>query len=713
MNYITYGADKFHGNSADYGTNGLLMSGSVEQAISLFGDELFADSLKFVVCSDYLVDPVGKYYAVQDANGKWLKTSDGKFIVMATYNTDWRNFTYGDPLDLFTDEGGDLIGRFYVTSVRQVSTKTIEFTCTDCVGILEGLEPHNGAIYTGQSAQAVIDDILQGSGLTYTVDDAVGMTQVFGRLPRDNRRTNLCKLLVALGAALIEENGDILITYLGGGAENVIPHNHIYLDTGTVEYRTPATAVQVTEHAFYQVAVDPETLFDNTLEAVANNLLVVFDEPCFDLAVTGSLTISESNANYAIVSGTGTLTGKPYTHTTRVIERTTGITAAENVKVMEDNELVGAHNSAYVAQRMANYWSVLIGINGEIYDQTGLLRPSDKVELVDPFGTERSGWIEKKAFDLGNKQRAQIGIAVDWDSGPFGSNYENVAVITSNGSWSVPAGTDRIRLVLMQGGQGGQNGYNGKTSSRMAAGDGGEAGQGGIGGAVFITDIDNPSGTVSITIGTGGQPASSNAAGALGQYGGHTTATIGGTTYTSADGASSVIGFYDILNSVSYANRGASGYAGMKGGRGGATRGERGEAFTLGGQTWIGGAYGGGSTNSYGHYGGGGGGGAAYGSTGFDGEDGTAGYYPSPGILIPNSAGDGGDGADASPLTDVPFYACGGYGGNGGGGSGGGGSWSDSRVGSNFEKSGYGSAGTGGRGSKGTAGGQGVALIYY
>ena len=713
MNFIEYGQYNFHGDRANYGTDGLIMNGSVEQQVSLFGDELFADSLTFVVNSDYLTNPIGGYLAVQDSAGHWLKTSDGKYIVIQVDNPDFRSYTYGSPIELYVDQGGDMIGRFYVTNVRQVSRKSVEFTCTDAVGILEGLSPHNGGIYTGESASDIIDELFADTNISYTVDDAVGMTQVFGRLPRDNRRTNMTKLLVALGAAFIEENGEILIVYLGSGTETIIPHGHIYLNGGSVEYRAPATAVQVTEHAFYEVQVDPVTLFDNTLEAVASHLLVVFDDPCFDLQTTGSIVIEDSNANFAVVSGTGTLTGQPYTHTTRVVTRSTGITAAENVKTMDDNELVGAHNSAYVTQRMANYYSVEVGISGEIYDETGLLKPSDKVSIVDPFGTQRDGWLEKKSFALGNKQRAQVEIAVDWDSGPFGSNYENVDVITSSGSWSVPAGTDRIRLVLIQGGQAGQNGYRGESSYRMAAGAGGNGGQGGMGGAVFITDIDNPTGTFTIVIGAGGQPAASTAEGALGQYGGHTTAANGGTTYTSADGAATSIGYYDILNSVGYATRGAVGLTGSAGGKGSKLNGERGQDFTDGGSTWNGGILGGGSHNSYGYYGGGGGGGAAYGAAGDDGEDGTAGYYPSPGILIHNDAGDGGDGADAQPYNGTPFYGCGGYGGNGGGGSGGGGYWSDNRVGSQYESSGYGTAGSGGQPSKGTAGGQGVALIYY
>lgn len=713
MNFIEYGDYKFHGNAAEYGTDGLIMSGSVEQAVSLFGDELFADSLTFRVNSNFLRDPVRGYAAVQDSNGKWLKTSDGKYIVMKIDNPDWREFTYGDPLELYVEEDGPMIGRFYVVNVRQVDRRCVEFNCTDCIGLIDGFTKHNGNIYEGETAAEVFAELFLDTGLMYSVDEAVEYVQVFGRLPRDSRRTNLCKLLVALGAALIEVDGNILITYLGGGSANVIPRGHVYLDAGDVEYRTPATAVQVTEHAFYEIEVDPETLFDNTLEAVADNLLVVFDDPCFDLAVTGSLVIEESNANYAIVSGTGTLTGKPYTHTTRVIERSTGITAAENVKVMEDNELVGAHNSAYVAQRLANYYSVQIGLTGEIYDEEGTLKPSDKVDTVDAFGTERSGWVEKKSFDLGNKTKANVTIAVGWDSGPFGSNYENVDVITADCNWTPPVGCERLRLVVMQGGQGGQNGYKGETSYRMAAGQGGLGGNGGIGGAVFIIDIDNPSGTFAVHIGAGGLPASSTTPGALGQYGEHSTVTNNGTTYTSANGAATAIGFYDILNAIAYATRGAAGLQGSPGGKGSSRTAERGQSFTYGEQTWAGGVMGGGGSNSYGHYGGGGGGGAAYGAAGDRGQDGSPGYYPSPGILIPNDAGDGGDGADALPLAETPFLACGGFGGNGGGGSGGGGYWSDSRAGSAFENSGYGTAGIGGAPSKGTAGGQGCVLIYY
>ena len=133
MNYIQYGREFFHGNSRRWGTNGLFMNGQVEQRIALFGNELSADSLTFVVNSKALVGDGTGYAFLLDSDMRPLQTSDGKFLVARQIYTDWRNFVPGASLDLYNNPGGTMIGRFYVQDVKRINRKAVQFTCTDCV----------------------------------------------------------------------------------------------------------------------------------------------------------------------------------------------------------------------------------------------------------------------------------------------------------------------------------------------------------------------------------------------------------------------------------------------------------------------------------------------------------------------------------------------------------------------------------------------------
>lgn len=685
MNFIQYGTSFFHGNSARYGTDGLLMSGRAEQVIALFGNELAADSLTFVVNSKYLTSPSGGYAFLLDSNLRPLKTSDGKWLLVHAVYPDWRTFTPGAPLDLYNQQGGQIIGRFYVQNVRQVSRKFVEFTCTDCVGMIDAIADHNGGIYNGTPIGDIIDDIMSGSGIAYTVTQEVREVAAYGRLPRDNRRTNLGRVLVATGATLTEDTaGRMVVSYLGAGNVQNIPQRVIYLNTGSVEYRHPATAVQVTEHAFYQLADDEQkTLFDNSGEvSTAIEQTVIFDEPCYNLTTTGTLAIVESNPNYAVVQGTGTLVGTVYTHTRRVITENTGVVAAENVLTLEDNELVGIHNSDYVAKRMANYYKLAIGVQFEAHDESGALQPGAKLNIVDPFGVSRVGWLEKKTFNLGNKTRAQMDIAIDWQPGPWGSNIDIYELITESTTWTVPEGVTTVRVILGQGGQGGGGGHKGGSGQACRApGVGGAAGSAGNPGKVYAVDVPvTPGQTYTITIGAAGVGGEADTDG---EEGGETT--FG--SYSSASGLIPEEGFLNQDTGDVYALIGEAGIKGGDGGKPSQNQYEYGESVTADGQTWTGGR----GTIPNSRYSGAGGGGAAYGN---NGEDATSREY----------AGKGANATDR-PNLPAPGLGCGGIGGNGGGGGGQGGTDNNICWG--------GSDAAGGNGSPGHDGGQGWCLLLY
>lgn len=734
MNYIKYGLYKFHGDSEKYGKDGLFMSGDVDQSIALFGNELATDTLTFVVNSRALQGDGTGYAFLLDINERPIQTSDGKYLVVKNVFPDYRNFTAGAVLDLYNNPNGQVIGRFYVEDVVQDSRKTVKFTCTDCIGMLTKMGDYGGGIWKqadGKTAGQVIAEIMSGSGIVYTVQPDVASVQVIGRLPRANRRVDLAKLLIATGATVIEDKGVMQIRYLGSGSPSTVPQSVIYLQGGTVAHQFPATQVQVTEHGFYDLASDEAvTLFDNTDEQVsAQSQLVVFQEPAHDLTTTGSITIEESNANYAIISGIGTLEGQTYTHTTRVISRSTGVVAAENTVAIEDNELIGVHNSANVAKRMVNYYKLPISVDYEQLDANGLLAAGTPVNITDPFGVARSGWVRKKSFPIGNKTKGKMNVLVDWVAGPYGSTYTDYRVfraadITGAGRLNIPSAMQgKEALVMLIGGAGGgQAGYDGEqghyvdgawTGSELLGvpvmgGAGGNAGQGGERPLVLSFQVPSlPAYYDNAAIGIGGAGGASN--GAVGSAGGATT--LG--TFTSADGSQPIADVVNFLDGTVYGALNTVGEDGAAGGIGSGYGEFNVDTSTNGANhicesgTWYGGVYDNGkwffdASHNY-RSGGAGGGGAAHGANGSAGVAGYDGVY---------WGSTGGAGGNATAPAQAPETQAG-HGGHGGGGGGGAtSSWSkgDTQPGYSYSR---GTGGAGGLGSAGGQGGDGLIVIYY
>ena len=737
MNYIKYGLYKFHGNADKYGKDGLFMSGNVDQSIALFGSELAADTLTFVVNSRALQGDGTGYAFLLDINERPIQTSDGKFLVVKNVFPDYRNFTAGAVLDLYNNPDGQIIGRFYVEDVKQVSRKTVQFTCTDCIGVLTKMEDYGGGIWEqadGKTAGSIISEIMAGSGIQYTVQADVSTVQVIGRLPRENRRVSLGKLLVATGATVIESQGVMQIRYLGSGSPSTVSQSVIYLQGGSVGHQYPATEVQVTEHGFYDLASDEAvTLFDNTDEQVtAQSQLVVFSEPAHDLTTTGSITIEESNANYAIISGIGTLEGQTYTHTKRVISRSTGAVAAERIVALENNELVGVHNSANVAKRMVNYYKLPISVDYEQLDASGLLAAGTPVNITDPFGTARTGWVRKKSFPIGNKTKGHMNVLVDWVAGPYGSTYSDYRVfrasdITNAGRLNIPSAMQgKEALVMLIGGAGGgQAGYDGEQGKNItgvwdydllkASAEGGAGGAAGAAGerpnVLSFQVVSLPAYYDGAAIGAGGAGGASN--GDLGSAGGDTT--LGG--YTSADGAQPVADIVNFLDGTVYAYLNNDGEAGGHGGVGAGCRAPddtstNGQDHTCESGTWYGGSY----VNSqyFNQYvsqgtrgyetSGAGGGGAAHGANGGNGYNGNASTYDW------QSVGGAGANAVAPQQGNETQAGAGGHGGGGGGGCGAGRiiySWQSTYT---FSR---GIGGAAGLGSAGGQGGDGLIVIYY
>lgn len=613
------------------------------------------------------------------------ETLSASSIAFALYSeTDLSRYDYGEAVSVYTPNGS-LLAAGYVTSVRRTSRNVYEFEATSLPGLLLGVI-HRGGVYDGDTLGSIIDDIMYAAGIgsdKYQTDQDVSDTAVRGWLPYAPCRENLQQVLFSCGASAYLDGGMIQIRYNSDPDVKTVGSDSIYFGSYSVRHDSNASRAVVYEHRYIQSsAIAAKELYN---ASGANRYEVVFQEPCFGLVGDG-LIIHESGANYAIVSGSGTLTGIPYLHTTRQVTRDINTDGGKKDVIVDNATLISSLNVENTLDRVADYYggaseaACSIVLDGQ--------RLGDMLSYIDPVtGRETTGILKSIESILSSKIKAAIKIATGWMPGHFGNSINGFVAITQDATYHIPQSVRRITLVLIGGGDGGEGGYPGTNGSRSANGKGGRNGEKGAGGKI-LTQVVTVSGgeDVSIVVGVGGeggQPA------LQGSHGTATTATISGTTYSSDDGSSDDNGYLNSVTGDVYATPGDDGVSGGDGNPGGTNvvyngvtykPGDQGASQTRNGVT------------AYGGYGGG----PAVGANGARGQAGsvrTGGYQED---------GGGGDGASPSIFpADSDVIAGGGSGGHGGGGGG---------KSQNYD---FAKTGKGAPGCAGSKGGNGIALIFF
>lgn len=606
---------------------GAIKSCSCVMYSALSGEELAIDQLLPVIYSAAYV-----HVRFIPSGSTGLRTADGYRLMCLPDVVRPDKIPYGTPVRLY--EGDALVGKFYFVQAVRTAKTFFSLTAVSGVGILDG-QTHYGGIYTGQSFQTVAGEII-GGAFPFTCAPDVQDIPVFNWLPIASRRANLHQLLFANGVILRKDAaGEVYFQFPDTDTVKNVPDNRIFYG-GDVDYLTPATGANVTEHTYIPLESDEQvTLYDNTQSGeVAADVFVSFrDAPIHDLQVTGSLTISESGVNYAIVSGLGTLVGKKYTHITRVISKTVQGRAvgAERIATVENATLVSAANSRNVLERVLSYYASARRIRSDIVlaDE----KPGDLIAMSSPYNEPENAFLAQMDITSGSFLRAACELITGYVPSGGGNNYTASVVLTGEGEWVSPI-DGRVKFAVIGAGSGATGGncggaadgyhldfdnfgddsgtyrvnhiktdgsielYQDKTQSPgqfaflpcpggMSPGVGGTPGAPGDGGKIFVIETTVTKGQrfpyrcgVGGVGGIGQRMVGSLGEGFEGINAGFTiepseagtegTDTVFGP-YNSADGVRLRYGYLDVLTNTLYGSVGDGGYTGQSGYLGSAT----------------------------------------------------------------------------------------------------------------------------------------------
>ena len=460
-----------HNRSADGNGDGIIQVDGVF-GVDVVGDTLSIDEVDATIqygrepdvgmtVYEVYLDPNNEIYVGPD-NGIYSRllasAPDGTRGALV----DVRTLPYGTPVRWECD--ARTIAAFYLRNVERVGKYLFRLAMISGVGLLDR-EDHAGGVYTGQTFAAVAADII-GGRFPCTVAPALADQQVYGWLPYDTRRNNLHQLLFALGASLRRDpSGAAQIVFLSAASPSAVPDSRVSFG-GSVDYETPATRAEITEHAYLITQGDEDvTLFDNTEGgAPAASTLVIFDEgvPVHDLAVTGSLTIDSSGVNYAVVSGVGTLTGKRYTHTTRIVAQDSGSTGQPNVRHVEEMTLVSLANSLNVARRVLSYCSGARTVGASLILDGE--RCGDVLSLNDPYDDPITAFLQSISVNASTDLWGPAKLIEGYSPQYQGNNITGSTQLSGSGAWTSPI-TGTVQYVMISGAQGGCAGNDASVDS--------------------------------------------------------------------------------------------------------------------------------------------------------------------------------------------------------------------------------------------------------
>lgn len=238
------------------------------------------------------------------------------------------------PFSIYRNEV--LLGKFFVNTSTSNTDKTLfSVKVNDYISMLEG-QTYLGGLYSGATVSSVVADIL--GTIPYTLDNTLGTKTISGYLPILNKREALRQVAFCINALVDTSRSDnIIIKPLPTTVSRTIPKSEIVSIETTEENITTKIELETTS-LVTKKRQEADDIFEGKLNGGTTS--IIFDSPKFDLSITNG-TISSSNLNYAIITGTGTtttLTGKDYQQASSTSSKTNPYVVTTDVEKIETYE---------------------------------------------------------------------------------------------------------------------------------------------------------------------------------------------------------------------------------------------------------------------------------------------------------------------------------------------------------------------------------------
>lgn len=261
-------------------------------------------------------------------NNKAININEASLRILPQSNTGVL-FQRTLPFSIYRND--QLYGQFFIKSSTSNTNKTLySLKVNDYISLLEG-QTYLGGLYTNKNVGDLIAEVL--GDLPYTLDNTLASKTVSGYLPILDKREALRQIAFTTNAIVdTSRSTGIEIRPTPTTATTTLGADKIYSIETTQENITTKITLETTVLTTKNAETD--NIFSEKLNGTT---YIIFDNPMFNLAITGG-TIVDSNCNYAIIQGTGstvTLTGKEYVQAKMQASKTNPYTVTTDIEKVE------------------------------------------------------------------------------------------------------------------------------------------------------------------------------------------------------------------------------------------------------------------------------------------------------------------------------------------------------------------------------------------
>jgi hypothetical protein len=301
------------------------------------------------------------------------------------------------------DSGTKQMGTFYLDTWKSADEYNANFTAMDSVGLMDKTDFKLGRIYSNETAETIIGEIMVSAGITdYTIDDDLKSVTLSGWIPICTHREALQHVVFALGAIVDDSRSSTIKIYKGTQSYGRILPRSRKFSGGSTTLLSYVSDVNLTAHN-YVLKDSSEQISTGTY--AAGTYEIQFNTAVSDLSATGA-TISEAHPNYCVITveiaGTVTLTGKKYVDNSIVYNYGIGTLpsgATRNAVACTDATLISLSNVAEIAKSLYDYYQLRFQTDVEIALENEL--SGEKLAMQRSNGTAYTmEAIEKMVIDL-------------------------------------------------------------------------------------------------------------------------------------------------------------------------------------------------------------------------------------------------------------------------------------------------------------------------
>lgn len=293
------------------------------------------------------------------------------------------------------------MGTFYLDKFDTKNENEISFETIDAIGRIAKTNFKKGKIYTGETLEQVIGDIMTSADFaSYTISEELKPIQIYGYIPVCTHREALQQVCFANRAIADCSRSDKINIYrISTTPESRIEQNRVFENGSSIKLKQTISDISITTHRYVK-ETESSTVFEGNLNPGINE--IEFSNPTTELVVNGA-TIIDSGLNFVKLNvptyQNVVISGKVY-NDSKVVYNKSYDGLKNNTLKISNATLVTEENIMLVLNNAFDYY----GLRREAEQE--YIIDAEKVgrwyNLVSKLGFIVSGGIESQSIDLVN-----------------------------------------------------------------------------------------------------------------------------------------------------------------------------------------------------------------------------------------------------------------------------------------------------------------------